>query len=69
MKAALNVMLGFCLLSLYLLGDKQYGAVQNKDKMLQHVDQMWHVLVAEDGNEKICAELIQWMDNRYAKSS
>ena len=64
-----HVMLLFCLVNLYLPGDRQNGTVQNKDKLLRHVDHMWHVLVAEDGNEKICAELIQWMDNRYAKSA
>ena len=38
--------------------------LQSKDRTLRHVNHMWHVLVAEDGNEKICAELIQWMNQR-----
>lgn len=40
--------------------------LQSKDKTLRHVNHMWHVLVAEDGNEKICAELIEWMNQRYS---
>ena len=40
--------------------------LQSKDKTLRHVNHMWHVLVAEDGNEKICAELVQWMNQRYS---
>ncbi|DBA67640.1 hypothetical protein WJX79_003355 [Trebouxia sp. C0005] len=39
---------------------------QSKDATLRNVNHMWHVLVAEDGNEKICAELIQWMNQRYS---
>lgn len=38
--------------------------LQSKDKTLRHVNHMWHVLVAEDGDEKICAELVQWMNQR-----
>lgn len=38
--------------------------LQSEDKALRNVNHMWHVLVAEDGNEKICAELVQWMRQR-----
>lgn len=37
---------------------------KSEDKALRNVNHMWHVLVAEDGNEKICAELVQWMRQR-----
>ena len=43
--------------------------LQSKDKTLRHVNHMWHVLVAEDGNEKIRAELIQWMNQRYSSKA
>ena len=52
---------------------EEYGAIchccfvaQSKDATLRNVNHMWHVLVAEDGNEKICAELIEWMNQRHS---
>ena len=38
--------------------------LQGSDATLRMVNQMWHVLVAEDGNEKIRDELIEWMGQR-----
>lgn len=46
-------------------GSKQlYLKAKSKDKTLRLVNQMWHVLVREAGNEKILAEMIDWMSQR-----
>lgn len=50
-------------------GTKSSFCLQSTDKTLRHVNHMWHVLVAEDGNEKICAELVQWMNQRCSSKA
>lgn len=43
-------------------GSKQlYLKAKSQDKTLRLVNQMWHVLVKESGNEAICSEMMEWM--------
>lgn len=37
---------------------------QAKDKTLQMMPGMWHVLTKEEGNDIICAKIIQWASER-----
>ena len=41
-------------------------ALQSEDKTLRLCNDMWHILVREKGNEKICAALADWMLERAA---
>ena len=43
-------------------GSKQlYQRASSTDKTLRLVNHMWHVLVREDGNEKVCAAVGEWV--------
>lgn len=41
-------------------------ALQSEDKQLRLPNHMWHVLMREDGNEKILEEIISWILERAA---
>lgn len=43
-----------------------YQQAQSEDKTLRLCNDMWHILVREKGNEKICAALADWMLERAA---
>ncbi|KAK9820098.1 hypothetical protein WJX72_006113 [[Myrmecia] bisecta] len=43
---------------------KLYAESQAKDKTLRHVNQMWHVIVKEDGNDKVLQEIVEWINKR-----
>lgn len=38
--------------------------LQSEDKTLRLVNQMWHVLVKEDGNEQVRDTMVEWMMKR-----
>jgi esterase/lipase len=38
--------------------------VQSEDKALRLVNHMWHIMVREEGNEKINAEIAEWVLKR-----
>jgi esterase/lipase len=43
-----------------------HSCPQSVDKTLRLCNDMWHILVREKGNEKICAALADWMLERAA---
>ena len=38
--------------------------LQSADKTLRLVNSMWHILVKEQGNEKVCSEIADWIEAR-----
>lgn len=44
-----------------------YARAKSADKTLKLVNQMWHVLTREDGNEQVLADIMAWMDERYQR--
>ncbi len=45
------------------------SCVQSKDKQLKLVDNMWHILTKEPGNEVILECCINWLEARVPKPS
>lgn len=49
-------------------GSKQlYEEAASTDKTIQFVNDMWHVLVKEPGNEAVLATLLDWMNDRIPR--